>query len=149
MLMRPVLRHPWLAFAALLLLIGSVPQRCRAEILIGDITPERAKQLGITVHVQPRAEDVWVRVQFKTTGALKGFRYGELELTQGGKRLLSAALMARKPTAQSPAEAQQLEFYVDPAALPNASVMVVAYSRELGGEGYRLRMKDYLPKGAR
>lgn len=130
---------------ALLVLVCGLPARSLALVEILQISKERATRMGIAVRVQPSAnKDAWVRVEFKTTGALKEFRYADLELTQDGKRLVTASLMPRKPDPQS----VLLEFYGDPAALANASVTIVAYDQPEGGTGYRLSMKDYLAQVA-
>ena len=82
-------------------------------------------------------------IEFKTEGALKEFRWAELELTQGGKRLLATDLLPKKPAANSPADAKLLEFYIDPIALSNAAVTIFTGSGFVNGEGYRLHLKDY------
>ena len=136
-----------LAFLALLILCG-LPARCLALAEIADVSKERAKELGITVRLLPRADDVRVQVEFQTTGAMKEFRWADLVLTQGGKPLVTAALLPRKPTRDSPPERKQLEFYIDPAALPNATVTIFVYSVPLSGIGYRLQMKDFQTRAA-
>jgi hypothetical protein len=130
-----------LAFLALLLLLGGLPGRSYAMYDVEDVSKESAKQLGITMRSQPRPEDVWVQVEFKSTGRLKEFRWADLELTQGGKRLIMAALMPWKPTPDS----VWVEFYIDPASLPNATVTIFVSDQPLGGTGYRLQMKGFLP----
>jgi hypothetical protein len=124
-------------------MVCGLAQPCLALILIKDASPDQAKELGIAVRPVRRENDVRVLVDFKTTGALKNFRYANLALTQGEKTLVSAALMPRKPTRDSGPENVQLEFYVDPEALPNASVTVIGYPEPLTGIGYRLKMKDF------
>ena len=124
-------------------LLCGLAQPCLALVRIKDVSPEQAKELGITVRPVRREKDVRVLVDFKTTGAMKNFRYATLALTEGEKTLVSAALMPRKPSTDSGPENVQLEFYVDPAALPNASVTVVGYPEPLTGIGYRLKMKDF------
>jgi hypothetical protein len=117
---------------------------------IEPVSRERAKQLGITVSIQPRPSesDVWVKVDFKATRALKGFTYAELELTKDGKRLVLTSLMPGKPANDSAAEDKRLGFYVDPTLLPEAKVTIVSYGGELGGSGYQLTMKDFLARAA-
>jgi hypothetical protein len=101
------------------------------------------------VQAQPRPDsgDVWVKVDFQTTGALKNFSWAELEVNRDGKRLVTATLMPRKPAIDSPPREKRLEFYIDPAALPDATVTVFA-SQPLFSSGYRLKMKDFLPPAA-
>lgn len=113
------------------------------------MSKERAKELGIRVRILPSAnDDARVQVEFKTTGALREYRWADLELTQGGKRLVSAPLLPRKPARESPEESKQLEFYMDPAALPNATVTIVVDGEPLTGTGYRLKLKDFPAQAA-
>jgi hypothetical protein len=75
---------------------------------------------------------------------MKEFRWADLELTQGEKRLVTAALMPRKPSPDS----VHLEFYGDPAALADATVTLFVHDEPLGGTGYRLKMKEFLTPAA-
>lgn len=130
-------------FLGLLLLLGLLPGRSLALSLLKNVSREEAKELGISVEMKRRPEDVWVKIEFKTTGALKEYRYAMLDVTRDGKRLLMAPLSARKPKVDSPPESKMLEYYIDPAALPNSEVTIFAYPEPLTGYGYRLQMKDY------
>lgn len=137
--------RPLLTCLGLLLLVFGLPTRSPALAEIEEVSKERAKELGISVTSRPSAnKDAWVQVEFKTTGALKGFRWADLELTQGGKRLVTASLLPRN----SPPDTVRLDFYMDPAALPQAMVTVFVY-RGLEGIGYQLKMKDFLPPASR
>src|SRR5438045_2915538 len=112
--MTPSARRRSLTSLALLLLLFGLPGRSYAAYGVLDVSKEPAKALGITVSAGPSANnDLRVQVEFKTTGPLKEFRWADLELTQGEKRLVTAALMPRKPSPDS----VHLEFYGDPAAL--------------------------------
>jgi hypothetical protein len=137
-----------LVFLTLLLLVCGLSERCSALILLTDVTKEKAKELGVTVRAITREDDVWVQMEFKTTGPMKNFKWADLELTQGGKHLVTVPILPRKPTNDSPEESKQLAFYIDPAALPNAIVTVVVYDEPLTGTGYRFKMKDFLPSSA-
>ena len=132
---------------ALLSLLGTAQRPATAFAEIEDVSRARAKELGITVVAQPRPDsgDVWVQVEFQSKGALKGFRWADLELVKDGKKLISAALMPHKPAGESKPDAVRLDFYVEPALLSGASVTVFSYNNPRGGIGYRLRMTDYPP----
>jgi len=138
-------RRPMLASLALFVLLASLPATCLALISVGNISKKRAQEMGISVNVRPRDEDVWVRVEFKAEGALQEFRYANLEVTDGEKRLVLAALMPQKLGENR----VRLEFYVDPASLPNSTVTIIAYDGPLSGIGYGLRMKDFPPAAVR
>ncbi len=121
------------------LLVGGFPKRCSALYSVEDVSRQRAGELGITVRFQPREHDVWVHVEFKTAGPLKEFKWADLTVNQGDKRVVSAALLPRKPTPDS----VELAFYVDPTALPNSQVTLFAHPGLRGGIGYRLKMKEF------
>lgn len=127
----------------LLLLLCGLSAHCLADYLVADVSREQAKELGITVHTQPSANrDLRVDVEFHASGRMKAFRWADLELTHNGKRLVTAALMARKPILGRAADTTRLEFYLDPAALPDTTITLFVADQELGGTGYRLKMKD-------
>jgi len=136
-----------LTLLALLLPLCALAERCAALTLISDVSPKQAKELGITVRSQPSAQnDARVAVEFKAVGAMEGFEYANLELTQGGKRLVTAALMPMKPVPDSSRDWVRLEFYADPAAVRDSTVTIYVYGRQSdGGTGYRLKMKDFVP----
>src|SRR5688500_17045716 len=94
---RSVRRHRSLPILLASLLLCGFPGRSLALSRISNVSKERAQELGITVRVLPRADDVRVQVEFRTTGALKEFRYANLDVTRGGKTLVSASLMPRQP----------------------------------------------------
>ncbi|MGV3719308.1 MAG: hypothetical protein ACO1SX_00240 [Actinomycetota bacterium] len=145
---RSIRRFPTLAVLAALVLTCGLAERCSALILLTDVTPEKANELGITVRSRTRENDVWVQMEFKTTGPMKNFKWADLEVKQGGKHLVTVPILPRKPANDSPEESKQLAFYIDPAALPNAAVTVVVYDAPLTGTGYRFKMKDFLPSSA-
>ena len=137
-------------FAGLALLCA-VQLPAAALVLIKNVTPAEAKELGITVKVQPRPEagDVWVKIDFKTVGDLKRFTGANLVVTKDGKQLVMAHLAASQPAVDSKPEEKQVAFYVEPSALADTSVTIVSYNEPLTGTGYRLQMKDFMQKTAR
>ena len=130
-------RRASFTFFAVFGLLCGLPEPGYADYLLENVSKERAKQLGIAVITRERTDDVLVQVEFKTAGALKEFRWADLELTRDGKRLVTAALLPQKLAG----DRIQLQFYVEPAALANATVTVFVADQALGGSGYRLRMK--------
>ena len=137
--------RPPLTLVALLLLLGGLPGRSYAMYGILEISRERAKKLGITVSAGPSANnDLRVQVDFKTAGPMKEFQWADLELSQGEKRLVTAALLPRR----SSPDKVHLEFYGDPAALANATVTLFVRDEPLGGTAYRFRLKEFLAPAA-
>ena len=76
---------------------------CTAMISIGDVSRERAKELGIEIRINPIGDKtVRVELAFKTDGVLKHFKpdaHSRVELTvsEGKKRLVTAPLRMRRP----------------------------------------------------
>jgi hypothetical protein len=135
-----------LTLALLALIVACVlpGRRCSALDLIRNVSKEQAKDLGITVRLQPREKDVWVKIDFKPTGPKRVFKRADLDIQQGEKRLVHASLMPRRPTPDS----LYFDFYVDPAALPDAAVTIVVWEDPLTGIGYRLKMTDFMERAA-
>jgi hypothetical protein len=147
---RPTRLRPLLFGLGLLPLLCALQRPASALIEIEAVSKARAKELGITVTAKPRPDsgDVWVWVDFKTQGALKGFTSGDLVVSKDGKRLVMAALMPRKAAVLRTVEDTRLDFYLEPSLLSEATVTLIAYSGGLGGSGYQLKMKDFLPATA-
>ena len=134
--------RPAVTFLGLLILLCALTGPAFALDLLKDVSKAEAKELGITVRVTPREKDVRVQVDFKPTGPKKEFKYAYLEVTRGGKRLVLAYVMPWKPTPDT----THFEFYTDPAALPETTFTVTVWDDPITGQGYVLRMKDYLPE---
>lgn len=83
-------------------------------------------------------------MDFKPAAPNKQPTYVNLDVTQGGKRLVYAALL---PTHPSP-DTTRFAFYIDPAALADASIVVTEVGAPLPEHGYVLHMKDYMPAAA-
>jgi hypothetical protein len=130
-----------LTFLALFLLLSGLPGPALALSHIQEVSKERAKKLGITVLLKPRKDDVWARLEFTAAGAMKEFRWADLEVTQGGKRLVRRTLRPQKPAP----DRVRLECSLDPTAVAGTSVTIFVYNdpRVDGGIGYRLRLKDF------
>ena len=131
-------------FAAVLCL-GAFAERVSALAEILDVSPDKAKQLGITVRSQPSAnDDLMVIVEFKKQGDMKEFRWADMELSRNGKRVISSAIQPRN----TDKDTVRLDLYMDPAAIPDTSVTIFVYSQPRSGIGYRLKLKDFLPQKA-
>lgn len=133
------------AWVALLVICG-LPARCFALDVLKELSREDAAKLGIAVETQSRREshDVRVQVEFKPASPNKPPTYVNLDVTQGGKRLVYAALMPVHPSAGT----TRFAFYIDPTALPDASIIVTEVGAPLPGHGYVLHLKEYLPAAA-
>src|SRR3712207_1948725 len=133
--------RPLLTGLAGALLAYGLARPCSALDLIEDVSKDRAKELGITVQTRTRPEDVWVQVEFTTTGPKKEFKYTYLDITLDGRRMVSANLM---PIKLSP-DSMRFEFYIFSAALPDATVTITIWEVPFTVNVYRIRIKSFLP----
>ena len=83
-------------------------------------------------------------MEFKPVSANKQPKYVNLDVTRGGKRLVYAALLPYHPSPDT----TRFTFYIDPTALPDASIVVTEVGAPLPRHGYVLHMRDYLPAAA-
>ena len=120
-----------------LLVAASSP--CLAMTQIADISKERAKELGMGIRSNVSGPDefrVWLA--FKTEGELTSFSHVELEITSGERRLVSARLLADRPSPESVV----VNFTADPANLARSTLTVVVQPSERTRIGYRPKVKD-------
>src|SRR5882672_8339154 len=84
-----------LSVLIILLALSSTP--CLAMIEISDVSPTRAKELGMEIRAQPSGPDaVRIELEFPTRGELKLFSRVNLEISDGKKPLLSSSLLPEK-----------------------------------------------------
>ena len=123
-----------------LLMLAMASANCLAEMLIADVSKEEAKQMGVTIGSRKNGEaSVEVRLEFKTTGKFEKFKRVELEIGKGQNQIMSAPLL---PTYPNPGSIS-VRFSVNPAYIADSTLMIVV-DAALGGEGYRLKVKDFL-----
>lgn len=138
--MKAMRNLPVLAF---LLLAASSP--CFALQVNTDVSKERAKEMGVTIRSHLNGEaGVAVWIEFKPQGVLKNFTRVELQISAGGKHLMSAPLLTSRPSADS----VSAYFSADPAYLATSVLTIVVQDVERDGErtriGYQFKMKDFI-----
>src|SRR5207253_10501558 len=78
-----------------LLTFSSTPSLALIEI--ADISPAKAKELGMEIRAQPSGpEAVRIELEFPTKGELNLFSRVNLEISDGKKTLLSSSLLPEK-----------------------------------------------------
>jgi hypothetical protein len=124
--------------------IATVPSF--AEISVGNLTKQKAAELGITLHHRGNGDaGVMVWLEFKKEGFLEKFTYAEFRMQdEKGKHLVSARLQPHPVKAGQPAEVVSFAFSADPAQLERCAFMIVAYGSSRGDVGYVLNAKDFL-----
>ena len=120
---------------------GIAPNRCFAEMVIENVTKERAKELGMEIRLKDSGpRDAWVELEFKPEGKLKDFSHVSLEISDGDKLLVGYAPLQEK---RSDSGSVVVRFMADRAYLDKISLMVVT-PEPLGGMGYELRLKGFV-----
>ena len=131
-----------LRITILILMLVIASRNCIAEMLIADVSKEEAKQMGVTMR-SAKSGDAGVKVwlEFKTNGKLRTFKRVELEIGEGKNRIMSAPLLPVQPVP----ECVVVNFSANPAYLAKSTLMIVVQGdNALGGEGYRLKVNDFI-----
>lgn len=130
---------PILPLLALLILLA--PSPCFAMMGLEEVSPQRAKALGMQVRAIAGGPDaVRVELAFEPKGELKDFVRVDLEMHDGGKLLLSATL--REEPSQPPGHIL-VAFAAARADLDKLTLRVVTgFPMDLSG--HDLRVKDFV-----
>lgn len=128
----------------LALLIVAAPSLSFGMMSIENVSKERARELGIHIRAEAAGpRDVWIVCELEPKGVLKEFSRVDLEITDGGKLLVSAPLRVdrSKPGRIS------VSFVADRAHLDQMMLRIVA-GQPMNMHGHDLRMKGFveLPK---
>ena len=127
--------------SVLTFLLVAASSQCFAEIVIKDVSTNRAKELGVTIRTNMNGQaGVQVWLEFKTTGELTKYSHVELQIGKGENGIMSAPLLATHPSRESVA----VNFSAYPAYLPKSTLMIVVSDAPLGGTGYRFKVKDFI-----
>jgi len=127
--------------SVLTFLLVAASSRCFAEIVIEDVSTNRAKELGVTIRTNMNGQaGVQVRLEFKTDGKLKNVSYVELQIGDGENRIMSAPLLVSYP---SPDRAT-VRFSAYPAYLSKSILTIAVYGGPKGDWGYRFKVKDFI-----
>ena len=115
--------------------------RCFALISVGDVSRERAKELGVAIRTEKNGvAGVKVWLEFESEGELKKMTYVELQIGDGENRIMSAPLRVTNPGPGRVA----VNFSAYPAYLSRCILMIVVYGGPKGDVGYRFKMKDFI-----
>ena len=130
-----------LRISTITFLLIAFASRCLAEFTIYDVSKAEAKKMGVTIRTEKNG-DAGVRVwlEFNTQGKVKEFNRVELRMTVGGKHLVSAPLLASRPTADS----VSAYFSADPSYLATSELWIVVDEPPLGGIVYLLKVKNFI-----
>jgi hypothetical protein len=127
--------------SVLTFLLVAASSQCFAEIVIEDVSTNRARELGVTIRTNMNGQaGIQVRLEFKTTGELKMYSHVELQIGDGENRIMSAPLLV---SSASP-ERVAVNFSVYPAYLSKSTLTIVVRDTPLGATGYRFEVKDFI-----
>ena len=130
-----------LNISVLTLLLFAASSQCFAMISVGVISPERAKELGVTFRSHTNgAAGIQVWLEFKAEGKLQKITYVELQIGEGENRIMSAAL----PVSYSTPGKGVVSFSAYPAYLSKSTLMIVVYGGPKGDVGYQFKVKDFI-----
>ncbi len=117
---------------------------CPALQEIMEVSPARAKELGVTIRSNPNGESgVRVELEFQPKGVLKNFMRVELEITVAGKRVVDAMLQ----TTRAAGDTVTAQFSADPVYLATSALTIVVQDGERTRIGYEFKVNDFLKPG--
>ena len=126
---------------ASLSLIAVAVSPCFAMMEVGDVSPARAKELGIEVQAAACGPDqVHVELSFKVAGALEDYSHVQLDIKDGTKFLVSSTLKEDQSRSKA---GVFVGVTVDRSLLENTSLMIVT-GRIMNMVGYEVRVIDFV-----
>ncbi len=130
-----------LNISVLILLLVTAPSLCFAMADIEVVSKARAKELGMEVQSKAAGPDaVRIELEFKIEGALKSFSRVDLEISEGGKLLVSSSLREER---SSPGRVV-VSFAADRANLDKITLRVMVQPAPRDMTGYVLRVRDFV-----
>lgn len=123
------------------LLLAAASRECCALQHNVEVSKERAKELGVTLRSNVDGENgVKVWIEFEPKGDLKEFSHVTVDISSGGKRLVSAPLLTGRPSPERVA----VHFSADPTLLPSSVLTIVVNAGERTRIGYQFQVKDFV-----
>ena len=117
-----------------------------AMISVGTLSPEKAKEMGITMKSHPNGDHgIKVWLEFKKEGFMKDLNYTRFQVNDTkGKHRFSTMLHPHPVVQGQPKDLHTVSFSAQKEALKNCTFMIVAYGSLRGGVGYILKVSDFL-----
>ena len=130
-----------LKIPVLFVLLAAASSTCLAMMSIGDVSKERAKELGMEIRFTANGpNDVWVELEFKAEGELKDAGRVDLEVGDGKTTLVSYASLQEQRTSSG---SVVVRFMANRANLDKITLTVVA-GQVSDLRGYVLHVKDFV-----
>ena len=137
-----MMRNYLLTIAALVVICSTAS----AEILLENVSKDRAKELGIVMKSKPNGNGgLMVWLEFKEKGAFGKFSYAEVRIgASDTKDQLSAMLKVAPVDKGQPDDVLSVAFSAARPLLENCSFWVVAYEEPMSGVGYILSVSEFI-----
>ena len=127
-------------FLAALILSMATPETSLAMISVGNVSKERAEELGIELRAKPNGPDeAWVELEFRPDGKLAGFNHVSLEIADGEQFQLGWTALKEERTHSGSVVVRLMG---NRAFLEKVTLRVVLGA--LGEEGLDLRVRDFI-----
>ena len=125
---------------AVLILFVAIGGTCLAVISVGDVSKERAKELGIELRAKPNGpNEAWIELEFKPEGKLADFKHVSLEIADGKQFQLGWTPLKDERTSTGSVVVRLMG---NRAFLETVTLRVVCGFN--GGKGHDLRVKDFV-----
>jgi len=125
----------------LIVLLVVAPSPCFALWSIGQVSKERAKELGMEIRSKAAGPNaVRVELEFAIKGKLKKFSRVDLRINEGEKPLVTAPLLEDR----SKPGRVVVGFAADRAHLDKVTLWVMVPDMMPGGTIYELQVKDFV-----
>lgn len=135
---------PFLRVLLFMCLPCLVAEPCGAMISVEDVTPRRARELGVTFRTTTNGiAGIRVWVEARAEKELAKITYAEVKIGEGDGRIMSAHLRERRLKEGR----RTFLFSVRPRYLSQSSVMLVVYNGPRGAVGYRFRLSRFIRLG--
>ena len=122
-------------------LLGAASSPCFALWDIGQVSKERARELGMEIRSKANGTNaVWVELEFEPEGKLKSFSHVDLRISEGEKSLVTATLREDRSRPGRVAVSRA----ADCAHLGKITLWVYVADMMPGGTIYQLRVKDFV-----
>jgi hypothetical protein len=125
---------------AVLILFAAVCGKCLADMSIGNVSKDRARELGIELRAKPNGpKEAWIELEFKPEGKLADFHHVSLEIRDDKQFQLGWTPLKDERTSTGSVVVRLMG---NRAFLENVTLRVVRGA--MGEVGDDLRIRDFV-----
>ncbi len=122
-----MIRNITVALMAMAFLCTAAAGPCFALIGVHEVSPAKAKELGITIRTERTGPSIYVWIEFKAEGALKDYTQAHLSMTDGDRSLAVTLDPKKQPDGKV-----AVFFSAAPATVPKCTIMILVRDGSLG-----------------